>query len=131
MWPRIANALIGIWLLAAPAVLGYEGAQATNDRIVGPLAASFAIIAIWDATRSLRWMSAVLGGWLLLAPWLLGGGTAATVNSTLCGLLLVAFALLPGPPTARMGGGWRAVLHPDIDDRDHTAPVGRAERPKT
>lgn len=120
MWPRMANALIGIWLLAAPDVLGYSGAQATNDRIVGPLATSVALVAIWGVTRSLRWVNVALGLWLVLAPWLFGAGSTATVNSTLCGALLAGIALLPGPPVTRLGGGWRAVLHPDVDQPSST-----------
>jgi hypothetical protein len=115
MWPRLINAAIGIWLLGAPNALDYGGAQATNDRIVGPIAATVALVAIWDVTRSLRWVNVLLGAWLLLAPWLLAAGTSPTLNSMICGALLVACALQPGPAGARIGGGWRAVLHPDVD----------------
>jgi hypothetical protein len=125
MWPRIVSASIGVWLLAAPDLLDYAGAPATNDRIVGPLVATVALVASWDVTRSLRWSNVVLGVWLILAPWLLGAGTAPTVNSMLSGALLAGCALQPGPSGSRMGGGWRAVLHPDIGDAG-TAERGRS-----
>jgi hypothetical protein len=116
MWPRIANILIGIWLMAAPAVLAYGGNQATNDRIVGPLAAGFAAIAIWQVTRPLRRLNVAIGVWLLLAPWLFGADWSATLNSIICGALLTAFALRPGPQPDQLGGGWRAVWYPSGAD---------------
>jgi hypothetical protein len=50
MWAQLINALLGMWLMAAPAVLGYIGPARTNDRIIGPLAAGAALIAIWETT---------------------------------------------------------------------------------
>lgn len=126
MWPRIVNALIGVWLLAAPDALGYAGAQATNDRIVGPLVTSVALIAIWDVTRALRWFNVLLGVWLLLAPWFFRDGAMASANSLLCGALLAAVALLPGPGGARVGGGWREVLRPTLDHAAANQPTGGA-----
>src|SRR5215207_3520539 len=90
MWPRLVNTLVGLWLMAAPAVLDYAGAARTNDRIVGPLAASFAVIAIWEVTRPLRWANVALGVWLLVAPWLLGADRAPLLNETAAGLVLIA-----------------------------------------
>ena len=110
MWARFANTAVGLWLLAAPAVLGYGGPAANNDRIVGPLAATFAIIAIWEVTRGLRWLNLILGGWLLAAPWLLGGYTAgATTSSMAAGVLLAVFSLVRGKIRQEYGGGWPAV----------------------
>lgn len=111
MWARLANTALGLWLMAAPAVLGYEGtAAATNDRITGPLAATFAIIAIWEVTRTLRWLNLALGLWLLAAPWSLGGFPAeATLTSMATGALLAVFSLVRGKIRQDHGGGWSAV----------------------
>ena len=51
--------------MASPAVLDYADPARANDRIIGPLVASMAIIAIWDITRPLRWVNVILGAWLL------------------------------------------------------------------
>ncbi|HEV2107326.1 MAG TPA: SPW repeat protein [Thermomicrobiales bacterium] len=110
MWPRIINIVVGIWLMVAPAVLGYGAPAATNDRIIGPLAASFATIAIWETTRQVRRINWALGTWLLIAPWLLGyGELAPVVNSMIAGVLLIAFASLRGPIKQRFGGGWSSL----------------------
>lgn len=104
------NAAVGLWLMAAPAVLGYGGAARTNDRIVGPVAAAVAVIAVWEASRSLRWANVGAGLWLVLAPWFLDYGALPLLHSTAAGFVLMTFAVIPGRMTARLGGGWGALL---------------------
>lgn len=112
MWARLVNAALGIWLMAAPAVLGYGEPASTNDRIVGPIAASVAIIAIWEIARGLRWINLAIGLWLVVAPWVLGYETTATINSTIAGLLMAAAAPTGGKLKQRIGGGWSALWPP-------------------
>lgn len=64
MSPRFLNLFLGIWLMAAPALLGYTGAPRTNDYIVGPIVASVAMIALSEVVRPLRWMNFALGLWV-------------------------------------------------------------------
>jgi hypothetical protein len=45
---RLVTVLCGIWLMLSPAVLGYGGAAENNDRLIGPIVASFAFVAIWE-----------------------------------------------------------------------------------
>lgn len=111
MWARLINIGIGIWLMAAPAVLGYGGVASNHDRIVGPLLASFACIALWEVTRPLRWVNLLLGGWMLLAPWILGFGPTATVNSLLAGAAVAGLSLVRGTLSHRFGGGWSSLWH--------------------
>ena len=109
MWPRLINIALGIWLIAAPAVLGYAAPAAINDRIVGPLIAVFACVAIWQATRSLRWLNAPLGMWLMLAPLILEYPRGALLNSILVGIAVAAVAMVRGNLVHRFGGGWPAI----------------------
>ena len=120
MWVQLANAAVGIWLMAAPDVLGYGGPARAVDRTAGPLAAGVALVAAHQAARPLRWGNLPLGLWLLVAPWALAYGTVATANSTVAGLLLAGLASVRGAVTHRFGGGWVAVWRPD-----HAAPQGR------
>lgn len=111
MWAQVLNAALGIWLMAAPALLGYGEPAMTNDRIFGPVAATFAIIAWWEATRPVRWVNLPIGLWLVLAPWILGyGETAVVVNSVGVGLLMAGFAFVEGKIEKRYGGGWSAAF---------------------
>jgi hypothetical protein len=109
MLPQIINAILGIWLMAAPAVLGYSRPASTNDHIVGPLVATFACIAIWEATRSVRWVNLPLGLWLIVAPLALGHPTSGQLNSVLCGIAIAGLSCVGGAVTQRFGGGWSAL----------------------
>jgi hypothetical protein len=120
MWAQILNAILGLWLMAAPDLLGYGGIAADNDHVVGPLAASVAVIAIWQVTRPVRWANLALGAWLLIAPWVLEYERSAQLNDTIVGLLLIAFAAIGGKVEShRFGGGWSALW----------TPGDRSERP--
>ena len=109
MLPRIINIILGLWLMAAPAALGYVGAARTNDRIAGPLAASCALIAAWEITRALRIVNAMIGIWLLIAPWLLAFSGINVANSTLVGLMLLGCSLTRGHIRHSFGGGWKSL----------------------
>jgi uncharacterized membrane protein YtjA (UPF0391 family) len=111
MWPRVLEVGLGIWLMAAPSVLGYGAPAATSDRIVGPLVASVAFVALWEVARGLRWANLLLAIWLLAAPLTLGYGGVAAASSLAAGLLLLVSIRNRGTVRGRFGGGW-AVLRP-------------------
>ncbi|MEX2584345.1 MAG: hypothetical protein WD766_13835 [Gemmatimonadota bacterium] len=108
-WARLLNAGLGVWLMAAPAVLGYGAPASTSDRLVGPIAASFAIIAIWEATRAVRRVNSAAGVWLVIAPFLLGFGRTAMINSMLVGISMLILSRVRGEVSGSYGGGWRAL----------------------
>lgn len=111
MIPRIVSCLVGIWLMAAPAVVGYHGPARINDQTCGPLIASFAIIALWEVTRELRWMNLALGFWLMLAPLVLHYVTwVSAINNLICSTVLIICALVPGKKTHRFNGGWASLF---------------------
>ena len=112
MWPRLINIAIGVWLMAAPGVLRYGGVPADHDRVVGPILASLACIAIWESTRSLRWINLLIGLWMLLAPWVIGFPTGATINTMICGAAVAGLSLVRGKLIHRFGLGWRLWRSP-------------------
>jgi hypothetical protein len=113
MWARILNTGLGLWLMAAPAVLGFtDSPAATNHRIVGPLVVTFAFVAIWQVTRALRRINLASGLWLLAAPWIFGFPTDATVNAMVCGAAIAALSLVQGTRDTSFGGGWRVLWPP-------------------
>lgn len=113
MWARLVAVATGIWLMAAPAVLGYaDDVAATSDRIAGPIGGSLAFIAIWGVCRPLRWGTVPVGVWLVVAPWFLGFPGDATLSSVLAGLVLLGTSLVRGNVGAKMGGGWSALTEP-------------------
>ncbi|NJN17971.1 MAG: hypothetical protein HC822_17710 [Oscillochloris sp.] len=110
MWPRIANMLIGTWLMFAPWVLGYEdGLAGANHRIVGPLVLSFSGIAIAQVMRPTRWANVPLGLWLMMAPLLMGYGDVAYFNGVVAGIAIVGFSVIKGKIDSKFGGGWANI----------------------
>lgn len=111
--------VVGVALMVAPAVFDYAGTDAGNlHRVAGPLAASFAIIAGWEATFAMRWPNVVLASALLLAPLLVDhSGTAVTVGA-ISGVVLAAATPFAGPRSHQLGGGWLALVNKDGRDND-------------
>jgi hypothetical protein len=100
---------LGIWLMAAPAGIGYGRPASTSDHIVGPLVATFACIALWEATRALRWTNLPLGLWLVVAALPLGHPPWGMLNGIVCGTTIAVLSCLGGRTEQRFGGGWASL----------------------
>lgn len=105
---RSAVVAIGVWLEAAPAILGYGSPAADVDRILGPVAGGIAFVAIWAVAHPIRWATVPVGALLVLAP-VLGYPLEAAVSSILSGLAIIALAFVGGDPSGSYGGGWQAI----------------------
>ncbi|MGH9039793.1 MAG: hypothetical protein ACRDZ3_06145 [Acidimicrobiia bacterium] len=106
---QVGGMLVGVWLVAAPALLSYAGEPAGDfHRVVGPLAAGVALIAAWDATRGLARALLIAGPALALAPVVVAHSAAAVANALACAALLAAAAPFGGT-SGPLGGGWRAL----------------------
>jgi hypothetical protein len=111
MWAQIINALFGIWLMASPNVFGYTGSARINDVTVGPLAVTFAIIAIWEVTRVVGRANVALGVWLIVAPWVLDyGSVIPMINQFVVGVTMIALAMTRARTRSELGGGWRSLV---------------------
>lgn len=114
MWARIASIAIGLWLMAAPAVFGYvQSAAEFSDRIAGPLAATFAAIAVGQSVRAVRLWNVPVGAFLVIAPLLFDYPLAGAINAVLSGVALIALCAVRGRVSERFGGGWRALRDPE------------------
>lgn len=102
--------VVGLGLMAAPAVLGYVDDPAADvHRIVGPLVASLALIAAWEATAGVRWANLLLAAVAVAAPVVVHHGPGAAVVGILGGVALAAATPFGGRRTHRFAGGWRAL----------------------
>jgi hypothetical protein len=120
MWARVINILIGLWLIASPAVLQMDKIAANNLRVIGPLVVSFAFIAIWEVTRTLRWVNVALGAWLPLGSWVLGyASLVPTLNESLCGVIIIVLGLVKGKLTRDFGSGWAQLWRGDLAPKQH------------
>jgi hypothetical protein len=109
MGAQFLSMLIGAWLMAAPAVLGYGDPARASDRIVGPLVFTFGCTAMFEATRNVRWVNTALGAWLVLAPFVLGYAGIPLANSLGAGAMLVLLSLVRGTIRGEYGGGWSSL----------------------
>jgi len=88
------TAILGLWQIAAPFVLGYSTLfrPLVNDVIVGTLVVVLAATCYFDLVEVswLGWVTAVLGIWLVLAPFVLGYWMIepATENDVVIGTLI-------------------------------------------
>ncbi len=96
-WQDIVNVVLGIWLIAAPAVLGYvsSSAAATNAWVVGVIIAVAAIAALVAFQKWEEWVNMALGAWLIVSPWVLGFADlgVALWNQIIVGVLVAGLAL--------------------------------------
>jgi hypothetical protein len=111
MIARLVAVVAGVWLMFAPAVLGFGGVAENNDRIFGPIGAALAFIAIWEVVRALRWGTLPVGVWLIAAPLVLGyDDVGATISSVVAGAAIAIAAFFGASVEASFGGGWRSVF---------------------
>jgi uncharacterized membrane protein len=109
-WNLALSAAAGVWLMFAPSILGSTGRGADSDHLVGALVASFAVIAMAEVGRPLRFLNILLGAWLLIAPFLLAGSAVATtVNDVALGAALIVLSLRRGPVREKYGS-WDRYL---------------------
>jgi hypothetical protein len=109
-WNLLLSAALGIWLMAAPALLGSHGGAAASDHLVGPLVVTFAVIAWGEISRPVRYLNILLALWIIGAPWLLGGATAgAQWNALLVGVALIGLSL-PRGSVREQYGNWNRFI---------------------
>jgi DNA ligase D-like protein (predicted polymerase) len=64
------SAALGVWLMAAPGVLGMDGAVADSDHLAGALVVTWSVIAFGEVARPVRLLNTPTGIWIAVAPWL-------------------------------------------------------------
>lgn len=115
MDPRFLNLALGIWLMFSPAVLAQTGAAADSARIAGPVLAALACVAIWEATRAVRWANVLVGAYLVAAPLFLDFGVAEAAHSVAVGFAAALVAAAPSRKKHELGGGWTSLFREPKD----------------
>jgi hypothetical protein len=111
MWAQIINAFLGVWLMASPGIFGYHGPGRTTELIVGPVAATLAIIAIWEVTRVVGKANVALGVWLIIGPVVALGyeSVVPVINDFVVGVTMIALARTRTRRSGKFGGGWSSL----------------------
>ncbi len=108
-WTLLGSALLGMWIMSAPAVLGTRAIAANSDYIAGALIITTAVFAMAEVTRAARFINVLLAIWIAVAPWILTGATmTARWGAFGTGAILIALSLPRGVVRERYAGwdGW-------------------------
>jgi len=124
MIAAVINIFIGLWVMLAPAMLGFGKTASDHSYVVGPLVITFAIAAIWEVNRSARYLNIPAGLWLAASAILFSFSGPAFWNSLICGIAICLLSLIKGKITGKYGGGWRSLFRKTPQhDREDEVPV--------
>ena len=105
------SAAVGLWVMIAPAALGYSGTTAAKLAwLVGPLVFTFAWVALSGVLRALQWANVALGLALAIGGLAVAAGSLDAVNHLACGVLVALLSIRRGARRHSYGGGWRALV---------------------
>jgi hypothetical protein len=103
-WNLSLSALIGIWIMLSPAVIGYAGTMADNYHIIGALVVTCSVIAMGEIVRVARFLNVILGLWILFIPFLLSeSSTGSLLNGVFSSVLLILISFRKGKVKDKYG----------------------------
>lgn len=110
-WTLLLSIAIGVWLTFTRLSFDNSGAMANSDHLIGALVVTFAIMALAEVGRAIRFINIPFGAWLIAAPWLLDGiaSPLAVWNSVISGALLIALAI-PRGTVKDSYAGWNRYI---------------------
>jgi uncharacterized membrane protein len=109
-WTLLLTAALGVWLMAAPAVLGIDGGAADSHYLAGALVVTWAVIAFGQVARPVRLLNILMGLWVAAAPWLVSGGSDLSRWADVSvGVLLIMLSIRRGRIDEQFGG-WNRWL---------------------
>jgi uncharacterized membrane protein len=110
-WNLLVSAVLGVWLMGAPALLGGSGAAADSSHLAGALVVTWAVIAFGEVARPARLLNILMGIWVAVAPWLLSGATdISRWADVFVGVALVALSVRRGRIDERFAGWNRSLI---------------------
>ena len=91
---RIANMIMGVWLMLSSLIWHHTSAQFINIWLVGIFVILVSLSGIW--APSARYLNTLLALWLFLSAWGFTEASAATIwNSVITSVVIFAFSLIP------------------------------------
>ncbi|MEO8576889.1 MAG: vitamin K epoxide reductase family protein [Gemmatimonadales bacterium] len=109
-WPLLLSVAVGIWLMFTPSVLGTAGTAAHVEHVIGALIVTFAVMAMADVGRALRFVNVLLGAVVIAAPWILAGSTSGSRWSDLAAGALVILLSWPKGRVGERYGSWERFI---------------------
>ncbi len=123
-WTLLLASVLGIWMMAQPAVFGNAGEAAarifgsddfavtTADvlHIGGAFVLTVAVISMGEVVRAMRWLILPAGLVVAVAPWLAGGEqVAGNIVASVTGFAVAALAVPRGQKAERYAGWDRLI----------------------
>ena len=109
-WNLMASIGLGLWLMFAPTVLASSGTAAHADHLIGALVMTFAVMALADVGRALRFANVFFGVAIVAAPWALSGATPSSRwSDAVVGALIVLLSTRRGP-VGEQYGSWQRFI---------------------
>jgi hypothetical protein len=109
-WNLLVSAVLGAWLMFAPAVFQTQGQTAHSDHVLGALVVTVAIIAFAEVTRTARFINIALALAIIVLPWIFGGATPASgINDLIIGVLVIGLSIPPGK-IKNTYNNWNALI---------------------
>ena len=109
-WNLPVCAVLGVWLMAAPAALGADGAVADAHYLIGALIVTWAVIGFSEIVRPVRLLNVLPGLAIIAAPWLFEGSTTLSRwNDIVVGLAVMALSVPRGRIEERFAS-WNRYL---------------------
>jgi uncharacterized membrane protein len=109
-WNLLVSAVLGAWLMVAPALFQTQGGAAHSDHILGALVVTVSIIAMAEVARAARFINVALALAIVVLPWLLGDTTLASgINDLIVGALIVILSIPPGT-IRNTYGSWNPLI---------------------
>ncbi len=110
-WTLVVSAALGAFLMFTRVVFGTVPPMANHDHFVGALIVTFAVMAMAEVGRALRFANVAFGLWLAIAPFLVAGSSRfASTADVLVGLAVVLLALPRGKRSAEHYGAWDRLV---------------------
>lgn len=96
-WQDPVSALLGVWLIVSPWMLGFQSDTTVmaNHVVVGIALAAVALGAVFLPQAWEEWTEVALGVWLAVSPWVLSYTALETArsNAILVGAAVLVLAL--------------------------------------
>jgi uncharacterized membrane protein len=103
-WNLFLSSILGLWLMLSPTVFGTQDLASDSHHLLGALIVTFAVIAMAQVARPVRFINCLLGLSLALLVWFLPGGTASFIwNATGVGIALTLLSIPRGRISDRFG----------------------------
>ena len=96
-WQDVVNALLGVWLVLSPWIVGFQGERTptANAVVVGVALIAAALGAMIVPRAWEEWIECALGVWLVISPWVLGFSTMRDpmLSTVISGIVVAVLAL--------------------------------------